>query len=170
MIALSPTFDGARTIPSELITDLMLALLQLKQGDKLLEIGTGSGYQTKAWAKTGAEVHSIEIEPWVDPTKITGDCVFLHSGDAKHGLPQEAPFTAIVATCGVTEIPKAWEDQLDDGGCLLAPIGEPACQKLTLFRKHGKHLVPERVAAYVKFQMLREKPVPKPVKPVYASR
>lgn len=159
MLALIPTFDGKRTIPSAEVTAVMLELLQLTPADKLMEIGTGSGSQTKAFAETGANVHSIELEPFVDPTIVIGECVYLHAGNAKSGVPEWAPFTAIAATCGVEEIPPAWIEQLAPGGRLVAPIGDTKCQKLTLFRKHANgELIPVRIAAYVRFQMLRDKP------------
>lgn len=164
MLAIAPTFDGRRTVPSPEVTKLMLEMLALKPGEKVLEIGTGSGYQTQALAETGAEVHSVELEPWVDTTQILGDCVYLHSGDGKLGLPQFAPFDAIVATCGVSEIPTEWCAQLSEGGKLLVPIGESASQRLTVFRKHNSELRPERVCAYTRFQMMREKPQPRPPK------
>lgn len=165
MLAIAPTFDGKRTIPSAEVTNLMLDMLELTYRDKLLEIGTGSGYQTNVFAETGAEIHSIELEPWVDSTKITGDYVFLHSGDGKKGLPEHAPFTAIVATCGVEEIPRAWEEQLSDNGRMVVPIGDSGSQRLCLFQKRRDGgLVPIRVAAYVRFSMMREKPQPNPPK------
>lgn len=160
MLALIPTFDGKRTIPSPEVTALMLDLLQLTAADKLLEVGTGSGSQTRAFAKTGAIVHSVELVPFVDPTITVGECVYLHQGDGLDGLPERAPFTAIVATCGVEKLPDAWREQLADGGRLVVPIGDSGCQKLTLFRKRGADLVPERVAAYTRFQMLGKKPKP----------
>jgi protein-L-isoaspartate(D-aspartate) O-methyltransferase len=155
MLALSPTFDGKRTVPSIEVTRLMADLLKLKPEDKLLEIGTGSGYQTKTWAQSGCEVHSIELEPFIDSTVVTGPYVYLHRGDGVIGMAQEAPFTAIVATCGVEEIPKAWKDQLADGGRLVVPLGDNVAQRLTLFRKENTELLPIRVAAYCRFQMLR---------------
>jgi len=135
-------------------------LLQLTARDKLLEIGTGSGTQTKDWAKSGAEVHAVELEPWVDPTIIIGECVYLHQGDGLDGLPKEGSFTAIVATCGVEQIPRAWVEQLAEGGRLVAPIGDAKCQRLTLFGKSDGELVPRRIAAYVRFQMLKAPPKP----------
>ena len=168
---LSPTFDGGRrTIPSAAVTERMLELLDLTPADKVLEIGTGSGYQTQALAATGAEIHSIELEPWVDPTVVIGPCVFLHSGDGRYGLAKEAPFSAIVATCAVEEVPDPWKEQLHDAGRLVAPIGGSAVQRLTLFRREGLELIPQRIAAYVRFQMLRDKPQPAQVKPIYRER
>lgn len=168
--ALPVSFDGRRAIPSPKVTQLMAEMLDLRREDKLLEIGTGSGYQTSEWATSGCEVHSVELEPWVDPTVIVGECVFLHAGDGKDGLPNEAPFTAIVATCGVEEIPRAWLEQLLDGGRMVAPLGDIHGQRLTLFLKDGTGLVPLRVGGYVRFQMLRERPVIKEVKPVYREQ
>lgn len=165
MLTLSPTFDGKRTIPSPECRALIRQMLGLGPSDKVLEIGTGSGTMTNEFAATGAEVHSVELEPWVDPTQIIGDCVYLHSGDGILGLPRFAPFTAIVATCGIQEIPRAWEEQLATGGKLVAPIGEPTSQRLTLFSKSADgELIPRRVCAYVRFSMMRAKPSPKPPK------
>src|SRR2546429_652275 len=134
--ALPPTFDGRRTIPSPECRKLILDILQLGPQDKVLEIGTGSGTQTNDFAATGAEVHSIELEPWVDTTQVLGDCVYLHTGDGAKGLPAYAPFTAIVATCGMDEIPPAWGEQLCDGGRMVVPIGDSGSQRLTLFREN----------------------------------
>lgn len=154
------TFDGKRSIPSPEVTALMLNLLKLSPTDKLLEIGTGSSSQTRAFAQTGAIIHSVELEPWIDTTIPVGECVYLHQGDGKDGLAEWAPFTAIAATCGVEQIPRAWLEQLADGGRLIAPVGDSKSQRLTLFVKQRGELVPRRIAAYVKFQMLREKPKP----------
>ncbi len=163
-VSLSPTFDGKRTIPSPECRALISQLLNLTKADKVLEIGTGSGTQTSEFSSTGAEVHSIELEPWVDSTKITGEYVFLHTGDGANGIPSQAPFTAIVATCGVEQIPKAWRDQLAEGGRLVVPIGDSTSQRLVLFRKEKGELIPERVAAYTRFSMMRERPSPNPPK------
>lgn len=166
MLALTPTFDGKRSIPSEAVTRVIVDLLDLKPEDNLLEIGTGSGFQLGVFAGFGCTIHSIELEPWIDPTQVTGDYIYLWHGDGKLGLPGQAPFTAIVATCGIEEIPRAWIEQLADGGRLVCPIGDSKSQRLTLFRKRNDDLNPERIGAYVKFQMLREKPKPK--QPKYA--
>src|SRR5437879_2991858 len=115
-VPIAPTFDGRRTIPSPECRKLILDILQLGPQDKVLEIGTGSGTQTNDFAATGAEVHSIELEPWVDTTQILGDCVYLHTGDGAKGLPAYAPYTAIVVTAGAEQVVQAWRDQLLEGG------------------------------------------------------
>jgi protein-L-isoaspartate(D-aspartate) O-methyltransferase len=143
-------------VPSSAVTRLMLAALDLQPTDRLLEIGTGSGTQTDAWAATGCEVYSVELEPWMECADHTGGRVYLRLGDGREGLPLQAPFTAIVATCGVEAIPKAWREQLSDGGRLVCPIGDAKSQRLTLFRKVKGEMIPERVWAYVRFQMLKE--------------
>lgn len=139
-------------------------MLKLCEADKVLEIGTGSGTQTHDLASTGATVHSIELEPWIDTSKIIGDCVYLHAGPGQVGLYDRAPFTAIVATCGVDHIPDAWVKQLAEGGKLVVPIGDSRGQRLTLFRKEETGLVPERVGAYVRFTMIKEPPKQNPPK------
>lgn len=164
-VTLPTTFDGKRCIPSEAVTQVMLELLDLSPEDILLEIGTGSGYQTGIFAAFGAAVHSVELEPWIDPTVSIGNFVFLYPGDGKLGLPEHAPYTAIVATCGVEEIPRAWVEQLACGGRAVVPIGNSKAQRLTLFRKENDELRPVRIGAYCRFQMLREKP--KPIPPKY---
>jgi protein-L-isoaspartate(D-aspartate) O-methyltransferase len=164
MQTLAPTFDGRRTIPSPECRALIRQMLNLGPKDKVLEIGTGSGTQTSEFGATGAEVHSIELEPWVDSTQIVGDCVFLHTGDGIRGIPSMAPFTAIVATCGIEEIPQAWKEQLAEGGRLVVPIGDPGSQRLTLFRKEKSELIPVRIAAYCRFSMMKAKLIPKPPK------
>lgn len=164
MLAIAPTFDGRRTIPSPECRALIRQMLNLGPKDKVLEIGTGSGTQTNEFAATGAEVHSIELEPWVDTTQIVGDCVYLHTGDGVKGLPEFAPFTAIVCTCGINQIPDAWPPQLSERGRVVAPIGDSSSQRLTLLHKRGEDLLPIKVLAYVRFSMMKERPSPKPPK------
>lgn len=145
--------------PSLAITKVMVNMLQLKPTDILLEIGTGTGYQTRIWEKHCAEVHSIELNPQYRVQEPLGAHVYLSYGDGAKGLPEMAPFDAIVATCGVSDIPPAWKDQLADDGRLVAPIGTAQAQKLTLFQKLGGQLIPVKIAAYTRFVMLeKEKP------------
>lgn len=143
-------------IPDQAVTDLMLSLLELKPTDKLLEIGTGTGTQTAEWQKYAGEVHSIELEPRYKVREVLGPSVYLSHGDGAKGLPDVGPFDAIAATCGLKEIPQPWEEQLKDGGRLVAPVGDPKVQRLTLYRKRGHNLIPERIAAYVRFVMMEK--------------
>lgn len=142
-------------VPEQACTDLMLELLELEPTDKLLEIGTGTGTQTAHWQKYAGEVHSIELHREYKLNDSTlGGHVYLSYGDGAKGKPEEAPFDAIVATCGTPDIPEAWAEQLKDGGRLVAPIGSNRVQSLTLYRKVGEFLRPVKVAAYVRFVML----------------
>ena len=141
-------------------------MLDLKPEDRLLEIGTGSGSQTERFASTGCEVYSVELEPWTELADSMGARVYLRLGDGREGLPEQAPFTAIAATCGVERIPREWQDQLVEGGRLACPIGDAKSQRLTLFVKQAGEMVPKRVWAYVRFQMMKE-PKPVVVKPRY---
>lgn len=131
----------------------MLEMLDLKPTDKLMEIGTGSGTQTAEFAKYCAEVHSIELKP-VRVASYLGEHVYLRHGDGAKGIPSEAPFDAIVATCGVRDIPTAWVDQMRDQGRLVVPVGDRECQKLTKYVKRNGLLEPERIGAYVRFMVM----------------
>ena len=145
------TSDG-RPIPTEGVTDLMLEMLELGPSDKLLEIGTGTATQTERWAATGCEVHSIELKPLI-PADDSFANIKLHIGDGRLGLPEAAPFTAIVATCGFKDIPEPWRRQLAEGGRMVVPVGDETIQKLTLLRKQGGEVKAERIAAYTRFVM-----------------
>ena len=155
MIALRTFGDPPRAIPGGEVTCLMLELLQLKPTDKLMEIGTGSCSQTGIWAKHCKEVHTVELKPF-NRCDYLGNHVFFREGDGKDGIPSEAPFDAIVVTCGTQEIYPAWRTQLVDGGRMVVPIGQPELQRLTLFTKTGEAVLPIRIGGYVRFQMMEK--------------
>jgi protein-L-isoaspartate(D-aspartate) O-methyltransferase len=143
-------------IPPARVTEIMLELLDLQPTDKLLEIGTGSGTQTAEFAKHCKEIHSIELSQ-VACADYLGNATYLRTGNGALGIPEEAPFNAIVATCGVQDVPSAWKEQLAEGGRLVVPIGSPEVQKLTVFRRKNGIVEPSRIGAYVRFMMMREK-------------
>ncbi|MBK9059325.1 MAG: protein-L-isoaspartate(D-aspartate) O-methyltransferase [Flavobacteriales bacterium] len=103
-------------------------LLQVKAGERVLEIGTGCGYQTAILCELGAKVYSIERHrPLYLTTKkrLTemGYRAHLVHGDGYKGLPVHAPFHKVIVTCGAPEVPQALIDQLVQGGILVIPVG-----------------------------------------------
>lgn len=113
-------------------------LLALRPGEKVLEIGTGSGYQCAILCALGAQVYSIELERDLHLRAKAllhklGYRPQLRWGDGRLGWPTYAPFTAILLTAAAAEVPPALLDQLAIGGRLVAPIGTGSHQKMTLY-------------------------------------
>ncbi|TKD65861.1 protein-L-isoaspartate(D-aspartate) O-methyltransferase [Flavobacterium sp. ASW18X] len=104
-------------------------LLQVKPNDKILEIGTGSGYQTSVLLKLKARVYTIErqLELFKATSRFFGKMGYRPKkhifGDGYKGLPEEAPFNGIIVTAGAPEVPKALLSQLAVGGRLVIPVG-----------------------------------------------
>jgi protein-L-isoaspartate(D-aspartate) O-methyltransferase len=135
---------AGQTISQPFIVAFMTELLELKPADKVLEIGTGSGYQTAVLARLVAAVCSIEILPdlGAGAKKILAALGFqnveLSIGDGFYGWPGRAPFDAILLTAAAAKIPEPLWDQLREGGRLVMPLGEPGLtQKLIRARKTG---------------------------------
>ena len=118
-----------QTISQPYIVAYMTDALQLNKKDKVLEIGTGSGYQAAVLGEIVDEVYTIEIvEPLGKRAKILltslgYDNVNVKVGDGFHGWPEAAPFDAIVVTAGAEEIPQPLIDQLAEGGKMIIPVG-----------------------------------------------
>jgi protein-L-isoaspartate(D-aspartate) O-methyltransferase len=142
--------DGAlaigfgQTISQPYIVALMTELLRLDGSSRLLEIGTGSGYQAAVAAGIAAEVWSVERMKELSQQAaavlagIGVHNVHLVVGDGGRGLPELAPFDAIIVTAAAESVPPALLDQLADGGRLVAPIGPIGrTQILTVFTRHG---------------------------------
>jgi protein-L-isoaspartate(D-aspartate) O-methyltransferase len=107
----------------------MTELLELKGGEKVLEIGTGSGYQAAILAELAKEVYTIEIlEPLAERSKkllkeLGYENIKVKHGDGFLGWPEYAPFDAIIVTCAPEEVPLALLEQLAEGGRLVIPVG-----------------------------------------------
>ena len=133
-----PIGEG-QTISQPYIVALMSSLARIAPGLRVLEIGTGSGYQAAVLAELGAEVWSIELLPGIGAraeTTLRGlgyEGIHLRVGDGYLGWPEAAPFDRIVVTAAPPEIPEALLDQLAPGGRLVAPVGpDPWSQRLVV--------------------------------------
>jgi protein-L-isoaspartate(D-aspartate) O-methyltransferase len=119
-----------QTISQPYIVALMTELLRLKDDSKVLEIGTGSGYQTAILAELAATVYTIEIvEPLVNPAQellraLGYQNIFFKYGDGCEGWPEEAPFDAIIVTAAPKHIPEPLVQQLAIGGRMIIPVGD----------------------------------------------
>lgn len=131
-----------QTISQPYIVAYMSEVLQPKVGERILEIGTGSGYQAAVLSLLGADVYSVEIVPALARSVATrlpalgfGN-VHLRYGDGREGWPEAAPFDAILLTAAPEQIPEALLWQLKPGGRLLAPVGgQNANQHLVMVRR-----------------------------------
>lgn len=137
-----------QTISQPYIVAWMTELLELKPGEKVLEIGTGSGYQALVLAELGdVEVYSIEIIPELAEQAAVRlhrqgyDALHLKQGDGYYGWEEHAPFDAIIVTAAPDHLPQPLVEQLVDGGRIVIPIGPPGSyQSLWKFVKEGSGL------------------------------
>ncbi|MCK4569145.1 MAG: protein-L-isoaspartate(D-aspartate) O-methyltransferase [Bacteroidales bacterium] len=145
-----PIGDG-QTISQPYIVALMTDQLDLDSWDKVLEVGTGSGYQAAILAEICDSVFSIEIFESLYKTSRTllkdlgYDNVILKHGDGYEGWPEHAPFDAIIVTCAPTHIPSALEYQLSEGGRMIIPTGNKYSQELILLIKQEGKLIQKDV-------------------------
>lgn len=127
-----------QTISQPYTVGFQSELLQVKSGDSILEIGTGSGYQTAVLCELGAKVYSIERQQKLYKktklflSKIGYRPKYLSFGDGYKGLPEYAPFDSIVVTAGAPYVPKPLLSQLKIGGRLVIPVGDDP-QIMTLY-------------------------------------
>ncbi|MBM3699336.1 MAG: protein-L-isoaspartate(D-aspartate) O-methyltransferase [Actinobacteria bacterium] len=147
-----------QTISQPYIVALMTELLCLKGDEKVLEIGTGSGYQTAIIAEIAAEVYSIEIiKPLYERAKKAlskYNNIHLKNDDGYNGWLQYSPYDRIIATAAPEKIPKPLTEQLKDGGIMVLPCGPSGfSQVLYKIVKKGKDSITERVCdvAFVPF-------------------
>jgi protein-L-isoaspartate(D-aspartate) O-methyltransferase len=138
-----PIGEG-QTISQPYIVALMTQILQIKRGEKVLEIGTGSGYQAAVLAELTDQVFSIEIREKLTraASKVLKDLgygrVRLKTGDGYFGWEEHAPFDAVLVACAANHIPPPLIKQLKEGGRLILPLGSTTYfQTLTLVTKKG---------------------------------
>jgi protein-L-isoaspartate(D-aspartate) O-methyltransferase len=132
---------AGQTISQPYIVAVMLEYLALESTDRVLEVGTGSGYVTGLVARMCAEVYSVErhseLAAAAEATlaRLGYSNVKLRLGDGGQGWPEYAPFDAIVVSAATSEVPPALFAQLREGGRMVVPVGPPTSQELQLTRK-----------------------------------
>jgi protein-L-isoaspartate(D-aspartate) O-methyltransferase len=149
-----------QTISQPFIVALMTEQLRPRPTDRVLEIGTGSGYQAAVLAELVADVYSIEIvEPLAQRAEATLQRlgykdVHVKSGDGYKGWPEAAPFDAVTVTCAPDHVPQPLVEQLKEGGRMIIPVGGRFEQQLYLLEKQNGQLR-QRVVEPVRFVPMR---------------
>ncbi|HTX87552.1 MAG TPA: protein-L-isoaspartate(D-aspartate) O-methyltransferase [Bacteroidales bacterium] len=153
--------SAGQTISQPYTVAYQTELLQVKKGDKVLEIGTGSGYQACILAEMGARVFSIErqralYDKAVKFLPTLGYTIKLFYGDGYKGLPAYAPFDKILVTAGAPYIPEPLTLQLKTGGILVIPVGEFDVQVMTSVMRTGEDSWEKREHGTFRFVPLLE--------------
>lgn len=132
---------SGQTISQPYIVALMLELLELQPEDRVLEIGTGSGYQTALLAELAGEVYSVERIPELLARaqerlhRLRYTNVFLFRGDGSKGLPEFAPYDKIIVSACSRKIYDAWVEELKEGGIIVLPLEDERGQNLVRVKK-----------------------------------
>lgn len=135
-----------QTISQPYIVAFMTERMALKPTDRILEIGTGSGYQAAVLSQLVADVYTIEIVPPLatraeqDLQRLGYRNVKVRLGDGYQGWPEAAPFDAIIVTCAPDHVPAPLSEQLKEGGRMIIPVGPPGDQQLILLTKQDGQL------------------------------
>ena len=136
--------EVGQTISQPYIVALMTEALQVRPGDRVLEVGTGSGYQTAVLARLAALVFTVERIGELHTTartvlgKLAVDEVFFHVGDGSCGWVEHAPYDRILVSAGAPEVPEALKAQLSsDGGRMVIPVGDTDLQELVVVTRIG---------------------------------
>lgn len=150
----------SQTISQPYMVALMTSLLQLTGEEKVLEVGTGSGYQSAILSRLAREVHSIEILPEVAQKarktldELGFESVIIHVGDGSLGWPQAAPYDAILVTAAAKEVPLALFEQSKPTGRIVIPTGTRSLQHIQLWTYENGHWESEDILG-VSFVPLR---------------
>lgn len=135
-----------QTISQPYVVAFMTEQLEPRPTDRVLEIGTGSGYQAAVLAELVAQVYTIEIiqdlarDAAADLKRLGYTNVLVRAGDGHKGWPEAAPFDAVIVTCAAEKVPQPLIDQLKEGGRMIIPVGSMWTQELILLRKSGATL------------------------------
>lgn len=136
---------AGQTISAPHMVAVMSEYLDVRDGQKILEIGTGSGYQAAILSRLNPRGKVYTIEVIIELTEYAKQRlkkysnVYVFSGDGSIGLPEYSPYDRIIATAGCPSVPKPWTDQLKEGGKIIAPVGGMYEQRLILIeKKKGK--------------------------------
>jgi protein-L-isoaspartate(D-aspartate) O-methyltransferase len=151
-----------QTISAPYTVAFQSMMLDIKRGDKVLEIGTGSGYQTAVLVELGAKVFSIERQKELyDKTKPLlhklNYKAMLYYGDGYKGLPLEAPFDKIIVTAGAPYIPEELVAQLKTNGTMIIPVGDGADQKMQLVQSINNTITITEVGDFKFVPMLKNR-------------
>lgn len=134
---------SGQTISQPYTVAIQTSLLQVKRRDKILEIGTGSGYQAAILAEMGAKIYTVErfrelyLKAQATLASLGYSADFFY-GDGYDGKPQYGPFDGIIITAAASEIPDALLKQLKTGGRLVVPLGDAGTQVMTLVQRTGE--------------------------------
>ena len=135
---------AGQTISQPYTVAYQTELLHIRKGDKVLEIGTGCGYQTCILLKLGAVVYTIERQEklylrTIEVLPNTGYKPNFFLGDGSKGIPEHAPYNKIIVTAGAPTVPEELLKQLTVGGILVIPVGDEASQKMVTILKTAEH-------------------------------
>jgi protein-L-isoaspartate(D-aspartate) O-methyltransferase len=142
-----------QTISQPYIVALMTELLELTGQEKVLELGTGSGYQAAILSLLARQVYSVERLAALAQraeailAELGYDNVVIKVGDGTLGWPEYSPFEAIIVTAGAPDVPRPLTEQLADGGRLVAPVGNRWSQVLVKVKRQGDLLIQQRLTA-----------------------
>jgi len=144
------SIGGGQTISQPYIVAAMTEALQLRGSERVLEIGTGSGYQAAVLSLLTHEVYSVECRPELARSaadrlqRLGYQNAHVHCGDGTLGLKEFAPYDAILVAAAAPSLPDPLLEQLNEGGRMIAPIGTEEHQQLLLLTRHGNNYASER--------------------------
>lgn len=153
---------SGQTISQPYIVALMTELLEVQPEHRVLDVGTGSGYQAAILGELATEVHSIERHPELAETaktllkKLGYSNIRVHMGDGSQGLVSKAPFDRIIVGAAAPSVPDALLEQLAEGGRLVIPVGSRFSQHLAVWEKHEGVLKETRDSSVVFVPLIGE--------------